>query len=411
MTQRRRELALGLSAILVVSVAGGAQQRNEKRPPRESISPAQQGEAARISDAAMRALRSGDYASAVQGLEKLIQMAPGVAEFHANLGMAYYSAGRPRDAIAPCRNALKLKPGLTSARYFLGLSLAEGAQCAEALPYLEGDYNRVADPQLKRLMGTDAARCAMALDRPDKAVDFLRWLDRDFPNDPEVLYWSTQAYSDLSTRASQQLLHTAPGSYQAHRLNAEVLEMRGKVEEAIAECRRVLSLNPRLPGIHHQIGRLLLSAGPDPAKLDAARREFEEELRLDPTDPASEYALGEMARQARRWSEAIQHFERAARLAPDFTSALIGLGKSLVSAGRAREALAPLEAAVKLAPDNPVAHYQLSFAYRRVGREEEAKKELAFYREAHGRQLRTMQTIRAGILGSITQPQTAEPPE
>jgi tetratricopeptide (TPR) repeat protein len=388
-----------------------AQQPQEKSSPTTALSPAQQAEAKRISEAALSAMRSGDYAGAAAGFEKLTQMAPRVAEFHANLGMAYYSAGRPRDAIAPCRRALALKPSLTSARYFLGLSLAEAGECKEALPYLESDSSRVADPSLKRVMGLDAARCAMALDQPGKAVEFVSGLERDFPNDPEVLYLGAHVYSDLSTRASERLLHAAPESYQAHRMNAEVLEMEGKVEDAIAEYRKVLSLNPRLPGIHFEIGRLLLSAGPDPGKLDAARGEFEEELRLDPADAASEYELGEMARQARSWEEAIRHFQRASRLQPDFSAALIGLGKSLVSAGRAQEAIAPLETAVKLAPDDPVAHYQLSFAYRRVGREEEASRELASYRQTHDNQLRAMQKIRAGMLGNLVQPQTAEPPQ
>jgi tetratricopeptide (TPR) repeat protein len=387
-----------------------AQQPRERGSPPASLSPAQQAEATKISEAAMSALRSGDYAGAAAGFEKLTQMAPGVAEFHANLGMAYYWAGRPRDAIAPCRKALKLKPGLSSARYFLALSLAEAGECKEALSYLESDHNRVADPELKRVMGLDAARCAMGLDQAAKAVEFIRDLDRDFPDDPEVLYLSAHVYSDLSTRASVRLLHAAPGSYQAHRMNAEVLTMQGKVEDAIAEYRKVLAMNPRLPGIHYEIGRLLVSAAPDPAKLDEARREFEEELGLDPADAASEYELGEMARQARSWSDAIRHFERAARLQPDFSDALIGLGKSLVSAGRAEDAVAPLETAVRLAPDDPVAHYQLSFAYRRVGREEDASRELISYRQAHDKQMRAMQNIRTGILGNLVQPQTAEPP-
>jgi Flp pilus assembly protein TadD len=89
----------------------------------------------------------------------------------------------------------------------------------------------------------------------------------------------------------------------------------------------------------------------------------------------------------------------------------VGLGKSLVSAGRAGEAVAPLERAVKLAPHEAVAHYQLSFAYLRSGREADAQRELALYREAHEQQHQIAQTIRQGISGSISRPQTAEPPE
>jgi tetratricopeptide (TPR) repeat protein len=403
-------LVIVFCAVLIISEAASGQAPATKRP-RQPIPAARQAEIAQLAANAMAALRRGDSAGAIQGFEKLTKLAPGVAEFHANLGMAYYSVGRFRDAIPPCRQALKLKPTLTATRYFLGLSLAESGQCGEALPYLEKDYPRLPDPQLKRAMGMDALRCAMGMGQPDKAVDFLRWLSRDFPDDPDVLYLSATVYSELSTRASQRLLQTAPGSYQAHQFNAEVIEYQGKVEDAIEEYRKVLTLNPNAPGIHYRLGSLLLAGERGPTTLDAARREFEEELRIDPESAVAEYQLAEMARQARQWDEAIERFRQAAKLGGKFEDALIGLGKSLVSANRATEAVAPLEAAVKLAPDNPVAHYQLSFAYRRLGREEEAQRELGAYRETHEKVLRAGQAIRAGIQGRMTAPQTAEPPE
>jgi len=134
-------------------------------------------------------------------------------------------------------------------------------------------------------------------------------------------------------------------------------------------------------------------------------------LRISPADPDSEYELGEMARRARKWNEAIDHFTRAVKSDPHFPQALVGLGKSLVSAGRAAEAVTPLVNATQLVPNDPVAHYQLSFAYLRIGREAEAKKELELYREAHDQQQRVSQGIRLGIVGDISEPQTAEPPE
>jgi predicted Zn-dependent protease len=134
-------------------------------------------------------------------------------------------------------------------------------------------------------------------------------------------------------------------------------------------------------------------------------------LKTDPGNAAAEYELGEMAREARQWDQAIEHFARAARLEPGFTEALIGLGKSMVSAGRAQEAVTPLENAVKLEPQNPNAHYQLSFAYRRLGREEEAKKELAAYKDTHEELVKSRQAIRSGIVGDMSRPQSETPPE
>ncbi len=389
------------------TLAAGGQAPETSSP----STPAARSDANAIVNAAMAALRKGDYAAAIPALEKLTALAPDVPEYQADLCVADYSAGRPQDAIAPCRKALKLKPALASTHHILAVSLAESGDCIGALPLLAKDYPNVSDQPLRRIMGLDGTRCAMGTNEPYAAVPFLEGLNRDFPNDPDVLYLSTHIFSDLSTRASQHLLQVAPGSYQAHQLNAEVLEIQEKFTDAIEEYRKVLTLAPRLPGIHDRIGRLLLAGERSPSTLDAARREFEEELQLSPGDPASEYELGEMAREARNWNDAIEHFRRAVASEPNFASALVGLGKSLVSAGRAAEAVAPLEKAVKLTPGDPVAHYQLSFAYRRVGRDAEAQKELALYRQLFEEQQRASLAIRTGILGDISRPQTAEPPE
>lgn len=399
-------LAIGLLCIqgrAQVAPAGGSGQQSQPSIRSE--------ENARIAAEAEEALRKGDYPKAIENLQKLERIAPGIAEIHADLATAYYSLGRFDDASEQAREALKLKPSLTNAHFFLGLSLAQSDRCKEALSYLEKDYSRAPDPQMKRAVGTEALRCAMYENEADRAVDLVRLLNRDSPDDPDLLYLSSHVYSDLSTQVSQRLLKTAPESFQAHQLNAEVLAIQGKLSEAAEEYRKVLSLNPSLPGIHYQLGELLLAGERGPNTLDEARQEFEDELRVHPRNSGAEYELGEMARQARQWDIAIEHFNRAVTIDPHFAEALIGLGKSLVSAGRPQEAVAPLERAVKLEPGNANAHYQLSFAYRRLGRGQEATKELAAYRQIHDDVRRSMQRIRTGILGNIAQPQTDAPPE
>jgi Flp pilus assembly protein TadD len=367
-------------------------------------------DSAQLAAEAQSALRAGDNARAIPALEKLAKLEPGVAEIHANLGAAYYFSGRYGEAAREYRQALKLKPSLSNAHYLLGASLAQDGECRDALTYLGKDLPRVSDPALKHTLGADAIRCDLALGQSDKAVDLVRTLGRTFPDDPELLYLTSHLYSELANQAAETLLASAPGSYQAHEMSAEVLAMQGKPGEAVAEYRKVLSLDPHLAGIHYQIGRLLLEDSPNNLKLDEARNEFEEELKLNSGNASAEYELGDMAREERQWDQAIAHFRRAAEIDPGFVEARIGLGKTLLSAGRAQEAVAPLEEAVKLQPGNPNAHYQLSFAYRRAGRDAEAERELAAYREAHDRDAKARQAIRTGILGDISQ-QSETPPQ
>ena len=360
---------------------------------------------------AQSALHQGENETAVRDYEQLVKLAPTVADYHLNLGVAYYSSDRPFDAVQPLQQALKLKPALAQARFYLGASLAESGRCQEAMPLLLKDGPQTPDPQLKRTIEADGLRCAMALDQEDRALDFLRLLQRDFPKDPEVLYLTVHVYSDLSTRASQRLLVTAPSSYQVHLLNAEVLEMQEKWDDAEAEYRRVLAIDPHAAGIHFRIGRLLLTRPKTATTKTDAQREFEEELKTDPNNAAAEYVLGELARQARQFPEATEHFARAAKLDPTFADAFIGLGKSLVAAGRVPDAVAPLEAAVKLQPENPVGHYQLAFAYRRAGRSQDADRELVVYKQTQEQARKSLQDIRAAVTGRETPAQTADPPE
>jgi tetratricopeptide (TPR) repeat protein len=371
----------------------------------------QQPEVARIAREAQSALGKEDFEGAIRGYEKLVKMVPGSAEFQAKLGTAYYSSGRPREAAQAFARALKLKPSLVEARNYFGASLAESGRCQEAIPLLLKDARQISDPQLKRTAEADGLRCAIALDQEERALDFLRLLKRDFPKDPEVLYLTVHVYSDLSTYASQRLLMSAPTSYQVHELYAESLEMEEKWDEAEAEYRRVLEIDPHLPGIHFRIGRLLLSGPKSATAKERAKQEFEEELKVNPHNAGAEYVLGEIARQARDFPQAIEHFTSASQLDPTMVDAFIGLGKSLVAVGRTADAIAPLEDAVKLKPENPVAHYQLSFAYRRTGRTQEADKEIVAYRKANDDAHRALMDLRSAVTGQQTPAQTAEPPE
>ena len=272
-------------------------------------------------------------------------------------------------------------PATDAASAHRATDLAETGHCAEALPALKTTH-KLTDKELKRRVGLDGVRCAMGLGRSDDALDFLRMLTIEFPNDPDVLYLSVHTYSDLATRASENLAQSAPSSYQARELNAEAYESQGKWDKAAQEYQKALAQNPDAPGIHFRIGRLLLSKpNPIPEIVEQAKKEFQAELKIDPFNAGAEYVLGELARQEQHWDDAVEHFSRASKLDPGFGDAFLGLGEALISARKFPDAIPPLEAAVKLEPANPAAHYNLATAYSRTGKKAEADKEFAIHRQ------------------------------
>jgi tetratricopeptide (TPR) repeat protein len=221
----------------------------------------------------------------------------------------------------------------------------------------------------------------MSLDQTEAAVTALTMMQRDFPNDPQALYIATHYFSELATRASQRLAAMAPTSYQAHELEAEADESQGKWDDALAEYREILKQNPDLPGIHYRMGRMRLSAPETATSTDDAAREFEAELKIDPTNASAEFFLGEIARRAGRWDEAVPHFSKAATLDPGFSEAFLALGMSLNSSQKFAEAVAPLENYVKMEPTDPAGHYQLSLSYSQTGRSGDAARQMAVQQE------------------------------
>ncbi|MBO0912175.1 MAG: tetratricopeptide repeat protein [Acidobacteria bacterium] len=259
------------------------------------------------------------------------------------------------------------------------IQLAHLGRCREALPLLK-NATRISERQLKYRSAMLMARCAMSLDRTETAVEALLLLNREFPEDPEVLYTTTHFYSELASRASRQLAARAPDSPQAEKLEAEAFESQGNWEKATAQYNRILEQNPKEPEIHFRLGRILLSkTPPDP---EGAKTEFETELGLNPSNASAEFMLGETRRQAGQWQDAAVHFSRAAKLDQGFAEAYLALGMSLNSGGKFSDAIAPLEEYVKMEPQDPAGHYQLATAYSRTGRKPEAERQMALEREA-----------------------------
>ncbi|HKS73822.1 MAG TPA: tetratricopeptide repeat protein [Terriglobales bacterium] len=350
-----------------------------------------------LAEQAQAALKARDYGLAIERLKALAKAVPKVGEVHSNLCIAYYSSGQFAQAVSECRTALNLNPNLVNAHYFLGVSLAEAGYCKDGLSYLERDFQRVTDKSLKRIIGTDTLRCYMESNETNRAIALDQVLAHEYPDDPENLYLTTHLFSNLSSSASQHLLAVAPGSYQFHRMDAEVLEFQGKLDDATAEFRKVLEINPHVAGIHYAIGTLLLRQGPE--SLDKAREEFEAEVRIDPGNADAEFQLGKIADSLRDRDNALAHLQRATKLNPDLVAAQIALGEAYVSAGQIQQAATPLERAVAVAPGNPTAHYRLAFVYTRLGRTNEAAQQLALYRKSEKDILQSRQKIRGSVAG------------
>jgi tetratricopeptide (TPR) repeat protein len=279
------------------------------------------------------------------------------------------------------------------------VELAAAGHCGEAMPVLKNALGHITDPELKRRAGIAGVRCAMSRNQSQDVTRFIEWLRVEFPHDPEILYLTAHAYSDLSVRASQELLFSNPSAPQVHELNAEAQEAQGNWKAALAEYQLVLERSPNMQGIHFRIGRLILSQPLTPTTLDDARKEFTAELAINPDNAAAEYVLGEIARQREEWADAISHFQKATKLDSSFADAFIGLGRSLMAKGSVAESIPVLLRAADLEPANPTTHYYAAMALGKAGRKEESAGEMDKYKVAFDRVQKQKDDINLGVLG------------
>jgi tetratricopeptide (TPR) repeat protein len=260
------------------------------------------------------------------------------------------------------------------------IALAEQGRCRESLSPLKHAITSQAPSDTRKQAGVLGVRCALAVDDRDSAIDFIHLLNKQFKDDPDVLFVIIHAYSDLSTRTAQDLGRTAPQSMAAHKLNAEALEMQGKWEPAQLEYEEMIKKEPNARGIHFLLGRLLLSrpdAGPDAP--ERAKQEFLKEIEIDPSNAGAIYILGELDRRDQKWDQAISRYAQALKVDPNLAEAYLGLGYCLVNVKKYQEAIPPLRTAERLMPANPEVHHSLATALERSGHKDEAQKEFAIH--------------------------------
>jgi tetratricopeptide (TPR) repeat protein len=335
----------------------------------------------RYSQEGEKALAAGRYDEAAQAYEKLRELAPGMAEAHARLGLIYFQQGRFEQAVTSLRQAAKLKPTLPNTELLLAMALSELGRYREAAPALEKGFKLATDPALKRASGLQLQRAYTGLRQDDKAVEVALELTRLYPKDPETLYHSARLFANYAYLSTVKLSEVAPDSLWLRLAAGEAYESQGRLDAAIREYKEVLSLQPNRPGVHYRIGRALLALAKQPAdgavSEPEALREFEQELRLDPTNANAAYEAGEIHRKSARFDRAAELFSQAVKYYPDFVEALVALGRTLVSLGKAEQALAPLGKAIALDAANEVGWFQLAQAQRALGNSAEQQKAVA----------------------------------
>jgi tetratricopeptide (TPR) repeat protein len=128
---------------------------------------------------------------------------------------------------------------------------------------------------------------------------------------------------------------------------------------------------PAEPNVHFRFGAFL-----NIQQSDRGIDEIKKTIALDPAHIPALVGLTMIYLKREERQTALEYGRQAVKASPGDFSTHIALGRALLATDDAAGAAAELELAAKLAPDNPEARFSLASAYTRLGRKEDATREL-----------------------------------
>jgi tetratricopeptide (TPR) repeat protein len=303
---------------------------------------------------------------------------PENVDAQANLGVLLFFQGKAADSIPHFRAALKVQPGLTKIQGLLGMAESRTRDFNDARKDMEAALPSLEDRRFQVQLGLELVGLDTVSGDLEKAADVLVQLRKAAPDNPEVLYAAYRTYSDLAGESMLALSLAAPDSAQMHQLLAHEDIRQGNTIAAIAQYRKAIAIDPHLPGVHYELAELLHTSTDEAVKKEA-ELEYRAALVENAQDEKSILRLAELDAQKGNGEQSYEEYAKAVDLQPGDADAKLGLAKTLIAMNQSNKALPLLEDAVKLEPTNATAHYRLATLYRKMGRTDDAKREVELY--------------------------------
>jgi tetratricopeptide (TPR) repeat protein len=280
--------------------------------------------------------RNRDYGSELGIWQDTVRKRPTNPRARNNLGDALLRAGRFRETIEACGQALRLKADYAEAHYNLGGALMEQGSLTEAISHYEQ---------------------ALQI-RPDYA---------EAQNNLGVAL-ANAGRLNAAVAQYERALRIKPDFAEARGNLGSIFLQMGKVQEAIGEYERALEIDPDLAEVQCNLGGALLRTG----DVRGAIAHCQRAVQLKPELAEAHNILGDALLQAGSVPEAIGHYGEAVRIDPGSAEAHFKLANALEKAGEMREAIGHYEATLQINPDYPEAHYNLGTVLEKLGRRAEA---------------------------------------
>lgn len=228
-------------------------------------------------------------------------------------------------------------------------TLEEPAPPADLSPLETVVASRPDDPRARRSLASALARA----DRTDEALGQLERALRLAPQDPENLLEVGVVYASMrrdeeAQRSYERLLELVPGQPRALNNLGNLALRHGDVDRAVAYYRKAVASDPGYVAAWHRMADALKFYGRD----DEAYEAFQKILSLPPRRSGDQALV---------------------------VDSLCQIASLELARGAPEKAEALLARALEEAPSHPSAHYTRAQALTRLGREEEARRELEIH--------------------------------
>jgi tetratricopeptide (TPR) repeat protein len=311
-----------------------------------------------------------DVPRAIELYSRAVQQDPKWPDGWWFLGSLQYGAG----AYIPARDALsryiELTPNAGPAFALRGLCEFEIGNYRQSLVDIEHGISRGAANQArnKQILHYHEAMLLTRLGNYESALKAYSFFAKNGITNPELLIAIGLAGLRMpllpkELPSDQQELASATGG-------AGYRFLAGDETAAAQAFQALFQRFPNAPNAHFFYGYLLFATDPD-----SALAEFEQELKLSPSNADANVMAAWALLMRTHASDALPYAQNAVARNPALPSAQLVLGRSLLETGDIKGGMEHLEKALQLEPDNIETHLALAKAYSKSGRKEDARRE------------------------------------
>jgi len=326
------------------------------------------------------AAAKNDYKTAEAQFEKVVQLAPQIAEGHIALGAVLVRLSKFPQAIQELERALALKPGDVSAQSDLAWAYQQTGAHQKALALFEKMEAEAAakpasDPAhtLPPSVLLAYAQSLAATGQVSAAILKMKTAVAQSPQSAELhdalgSLYAQQHNWPAATGEFQEAIRLSPQLGAAHMHLGAALVAQGQAQPAIQQLTVANELIPHSAPAITELGKAYAAN----QQNDRAIGEFQKALSIAPGYADAKLQLALAMQRAGHDADAIPLLRQVVQAERRNTEAAGSLGLALLVTGHAKDAVPYLERTLKEKPRDPVAHQNLAAAYLQMNQVDEA---------------------------------------